>query len=584
MAQALNGLKNLVKLPVGCGEQNMILFVPNIFVLDYLNATGKVTEDLKEECMNNMRKGYQRELLYRRNDGSYSAFGKADRKGSLWLTAFVLKSFGQARRFMDIDESDMFVSSQWILNRQLESGCFEPSGRIIHKDMKGGLSAEKQALAPLTAYILISLLESRADSFNHTAAIKALKCIAEDENPNTYALALFAYATALSKEAHTAKQHLKLLDERAVIKGNLKYWETSHKSKSVSVEIAGYYVLALLEVNGQDGVLGSVPVVKWITQQRNSNGGFVSTQDTIVALQALAKYSALTSQVPVDIGLVVKTDEFVRDFKLDENNRLVTQTAKIPVLPAVAELLVLGDGCAIVQFSLRYNVKTVLGSEAFDLDVNVGCQGNSSCNSPRIDICMRYKDFDEASNMVVVAIKMASGFVPIESSLDMLKSNQTIRLKRYNVEDNLVYLYFNELTNELKCFNFNIKNEIDVQDVKPATVKLYDYYQPELEVTKDYVIPSAYDAPNLTESPEILTSTVTDELLSTFVNLAELSSALNITSVRSQFVTNVTNVSSNPTVIKDVLQIIDGNPQDKNHTVELPDEARFYQTIFNITH
>ncbi|KFM60091.1 CD109 antigen, partial [Stegodyphus mimosarum] len=117
MAQTLTGLKHLVKLPVGCGEQNMVLFAPNIFILDYLTATGKITEDIKKECLHNMRKGYQRELRYRLAEGSYSAFGMSDGKGSLWLTSFVLKCFGQAKRFMDIDEREMLLSKRWILNK-----------------------------------------------------------------------------------------------------------------------------------------------------------------------------------------------------------------------------------------------------------------------------------------------------------------------------------------------------------------------------------------------------------------------------------------------------------------------------------
>jgi len=41
--------------------------------------------------------GYQRELTYRHNDGSFSAFGESDKEGSLWLTAFVLKCFSQQK-------------------------------------------------------------------------------------------------------------------------------------------------------------------------------------------------------------------------------------------------------------------------------------------------------------------------------------------------------------------------------------------------------------------------------------------------------------------------------------------------------
>ena len=41
--------------------------------------------------------GYQRELNYKHDDGSFSAFGPRDGAGSTWLTAFVLKVFAQVR-------------------------------------------------------------------------------------------------------------------------------------------------------------------------------------------------------------------------------------------------------------------------------------------------------------------------------------------------------------------------------------------------------------------------------------------------------------------------------------------------------
>jgi hypothetical protein len=36
-------------LPTGCGEQNMITLVPNIFLLEYLNGTGRVEQKLETQ-------------------------------------------------------------------------------------------------------------------------------------------------------------------------------------------------------------------------------------------------------------------------------------------------------------------------------------------------------------------------------------------------------------------------------------------------------------------------------------------------------------------------------------------------------
>jgi hypothetical protein len=80
--------------------------------------------------------GYQRELNYRHTDGSYSAFGDTDAEGSMWLTAFVVKSFAQARAYIYMDEDDLKVSMRWITKKQLENGCFPLVGKVFHKDMK----------------------------------------------------------------------------------------------------------------------------------------------------------------------------------------------------------------------------------------------------------------------------------------------------------------------------------------------------------------------------------------------------------------------------------------------------------------
>jgi len=47
LGTALRNMENLLHMPYGCGEQNMALFTPNIYVLDYLNKTGQLTEEIR---------------------------------------------------------------------------------------------------------------------------------------------------------------------------------------------------------------------------------------------------------------------------------------------------------------------------------------------------------------------------------------------------------------------------------------------------------------------------------------------------------------------------------------------------------
>ena len=137
MGPTLNNLENLVQRPYGCGEQNMLGFVPNIQVMRYLNSTGQLTPDIASRAKSNMRMGYQRQLNYRRDDGSYSAFGNSDPEGSTWLTSFVLWSFAQAGDFIEIDEKDLALSVDWLMKQQDPvTGCFNSVGQVHHKAMK----------------------------------------------------------------------------------------------------------------------------------------------------------------------------------------------------------------------------------------------------------------------------------------------------------------------------------------------------------------------------------------------------------------------------------------------------------------
>ena len=57
MGSAMNNLEDLLRMPYGCGEQNMANFAPNIYIMDYLTKTDQVTEDIKNKAENFMEVG-----------------------------------------------------------------------------------------------------------------------------------------------------------------------------------------------------------------------------------------------------------------------------------------------------------------------------------------------------------------------------------------------------------------------------------------------------------------------------------------------------------------------------------------------
>lgn len=74
-------------------------------------------------------------------------------------------------------------------------------------------------------------------------------------------------------------------------------------------------------------------------------------QDTVVALQALAEYSALifggTTNIKVTVILSPPCEIF--ELSITHENRLVLQEQEIEVFPSFVQIAATGEGCALVK-------------------------------------------------------------------------------------------------------------------------------------------------------------------------------------------------------------------------------------------
>ena len=50
LGRALKNLDGLLQMPYGCGEQNMALLAPNIYILEYLRNTEQLTPAILEKA------------------------------------------------------------------------------------------------------------------------------------------------------------------------------------------------------------------------------------------------------------------------------------------------------------------------------------------------------------------------------------------------------------------------------------------------------------------------------------------------------------------------------------------------------
>lgn len=57
MGRAMKNLDRLLAMPYGCGEQNMVLFAPNIFILNYLKSTNQLTTEIQDKATRFLESG-----------------------------------------------------------------------------------------------------------------------------------------------------------------------------------------------------------------------------------------------------------------------------------------------------------------------------------------------------------------------------------------------------------------------------------------------------------------------------------------------------------------------------------------------
>ncbi|XP_071524144.1 alpha-2-macroglobulin-like isoform X2 [Panulirus ornatus] len=433
--------------------------------------------------------GYQNELLYRHEDGSYSAFGKRDASGSTWLTGFVLKSFAQAQHHIAVDETVLESARSWLQKKQRNDGCFSSVGKVLQKNLKGGV-AGSDSLVPLTSYVMISLLEAGEDPASaHVSA--AAQCLKADTSQDPYTLALKAYALALGRLPEGEAVLQQLLDLAIVAKNSI-HWELpkglAGKSKSVAVETAGYAIMAMMTQDPKNFEPQARKVVKWITTQRNGQGGFYSTQDTVVALQAMAVYESHLYQIPLNMVVKVTATGLTHSITITDDNKLLQRLVTLPTLPTNVSTNLEGQGCSVIQAVLRYNIPEPEPNEAFSLTVNTSTAPDYKCVTKRITACAAYRLPDGKSNMALIQVDLISGYIPEKEDLKKLVRDDA-SIKRYEVDGSLVTFYMEELTDQDSCVNFRVIRAVDMEDVKAGVVTVSDYYQPELVISLRYTLP-----------------------------------------------------------------------------------------------
>ncbi|XP_023166141.2 CD109 antigen isoform X4 [Drosophila hydei] len=502
LGPTIKNLDSLVRMPYGCGEQNMVNFVPNILVVKYLEVTDRKMPSVVAKAKKFLEIGYQRELTYKHDDGSYSAFGKSDKSGSTWLTAYVVRSFHQAANYTDVDPAIIIQGLNFLVSKQKANGEFPEVGKLFD-------NANQNALG-LTSFVLIAFFENQefTDKSEFQQAIhKGLQYVAEevDKTDDQYSLSIAAVALQLAKHPQ-AKKVLAKLQSLAKMEDGRKWWSKSTekptteinsirywRSSSNDVEITSYVLMALLE---EEGAEDSLPIIKWLIAQRNSNGGFSSTQDTVIGLQALTKFAFKTGSGTgnIDIDFASSNDDNKGTIKVNPENSLVLQSHILPKSARKINFTAKGQGSAMVQLSYRYNLAEKDKKPSFKVTPTVK---DTPLQQLTLEVCAEFvpletSDQKKDSNMAVMEIALPSGYISDSDSFGKIQEVDRVKRIETKNSDSTVIVYFDSLTpGDVKCVPVEGVRAHSVAKQKPAAVSLYDYYETDRRATEYYQVKSS---------------------------------------------------------------------------------------------
>lgn len=422
LGDMLSNLVNLIQMSSGCGEQNLINFVPNIIALFYLEATGQLTAALRAKAVAYALNGYILELTYRRYDGSFSAFGNNDVNGSTWLSSYVAKAFTLAKPYITVDQNVIDGALTFVLSKQNPDGSFREDGNVIHKSLQGG-SGTGLAMTAYISTVLSAILPAVTDPKYELARNKSLDYIAANiDYTDVYELAISTYA--LSFVNHSALQNVSkaLWDLRIETPSGIHWdkpdtnvqdqstWWWNSQPQSEAIEITAYALLYFVNIDLSISAL----IAKYLVSKKNSFGGYTSSQDTIEGIQALANFASVFRQNVGTLDIHFKPNlgnEF--DAQVNAVNLLTVQTFDLN--PFARQLNVStgvgSKGTCIASLTCNFYILDKETSPRFIITHEFV----RPCNNKllRVHVCLTYisREGDYFSNMVLMETRLPSGYI-----------------------------------------------------------------------------------------------------------------------------------------------------------------------------
>ena len=509
-------------------EYHAFNLAANTWQLHYYRLTNQLQEnwDLAKRVFEQMNVEYAGVMRRFSSQGWVSNWDES--KPNVWLTAHVVRIFSHVG-FQDWEDyiyihPDVTGSAvMWLINYQtvddsINDGCFSEteyySHGPLHKPMEGkSLFKNEEHLnimrnISLTAHVLIALKETaknlQGDLKKYSAAARqrAVRFLERHlrrmEDP--YELAIVAYALAISGSSEADEAYKKMFSKRYE-EGGMVYWSRTkittnnvsyefnrpflqpksyQVNDALAVEATAYALLTMFKIEGGGVTIVQDQIVRWLNTMRLGDGGFISTVDTIMALEALVTYSynsRIKDITDLNVNVQIPDSNITKTFHITGNKIAELRTLEIPNVWGHINFEARGAGQAIAQLDVNYGVdyepkKDHPATPSFNLDIKERFHGRNK-SEITIESCFNWTDLTDGKNsgMAMLVVDIPSGYIMLQPDANKLVRNLRKRNLPELVDADVTkpgktIWYFDHVSSgKMKCFTHMVRRYYPVANL-----------------------------------------------------------------------------------------------------------------------
>ncbi|XP_030213967.1 complement C5 isoform X19 [Gadus morhua] len=492
------GLGKLIRRPLGSAEAGLDGLLPLIHVYRYLEWNDRwnvLGEDVRANIFNlktRIKEGVVNMLSFRVKDNpsSYSLWMKG--KPSTRLTAKVVHTLALLKDVIKVDYTSVGLSVDWLINAQNGDGSF----RELALDSKRVTADPEEHSVYLTSFVLISL--KRATQIKHSALqqqsqrdamTQAVLYISQHvmDVKSLYVRAVATYALTYhnidNEMATTLFENLEGLARQKVGTMELRYWQESNvaewqqpdQSSGLMVATTAYVMLTSVF----KGRLYYVkPIVNWLTQDQHYGGGFYSTEDMVLTLEAITEYSLKLTRSELNQDIVVSGKDIKALVKLRENLPMVPPV-QVHTYGDITVSTGYGNGVSHVELKTVYYQTTVSLKECnFDFNIEL-TKKSTRTRYHSLTACVKYRpppnEVEPESGLTVLEIHLPTGVQPNLNELEPFKNGDIPAILSYKMRGNVVIIEMEYVPSDIfRCIGFRVRAEFNVVAAAKSIFRVFE--------------------------------------------------------------------------------------------------------------